>query len=353
MLGNILLVVAALFLIGLISVTASPMPGGDRGVGYAFAMFVCGAGFFVFSGLLAWNMGANHCLDWLGEQRNWLLFFGWLAFVLGTMASAVFKAEWHAGEFPQFLRWLSQAQAAIWLPLLMFVPALWLLNFGKTAPEVPVFVQVSIKTGFLMSVLMLGGLVFGYFRATAQQTARRQSFQKEQNDEQHNKHIAWIAQQKPTDPIVNILSLTGRFHDADVRDSAIAKVKSHPDWEAELIRLLNETEWDSQVYQFIDGNRVDHPELFVEPIKTSIRRVAGEIKKRIKGANDLQNWHFEHFSLERLFRAMDEQFMLPGADYRPAVLELRKALDTPKPERFEKVKFSVTPLVDDWLKKHP
>jgi hypothetical protein len=195
-------------------------------------------------------MGANHCLDWLGEQRNWLLIFGWLAFALGTMASAVFKGEWHAGEFPQFLRWLSQAQAAIWLPLLMFVPAFWLLNFGKTAPEVPAFVQIPIKTGFVVSVLMLGGLVFGYFRATAQQTARIQNFQKEQNDEQHNKHIAWIAQQKPTDPIVNILSLTGRFHDADVRDSAIAKVKSHPDWEAELIRLLNETE--------LSGNEVKH-----------------------------------------------------------------------------------------------
>jgi hypothetical protein len=176
---------------------------------------------------------------------------------------------------------------------------------------------------------------------------------KAQNDELNESHLKWIAEQKPTDPIVNILSLTGRFHDSPVRDSAIAKVKSHPDWEAELIRLLSETEFDTEVYQFIDGNKVDHPEQFVEPINRSIRRVAGEVKASIKDSNNLQDWHFEHLGLPRLFRAIEEQFMLPGADYRPAVQALRKALDTPKPERFEKVKFTVTPLVDDWLKKHP
>jgi hypothetical protein len=352
MLGNILFAISVFFLFGFLNVTSSPMPGGDRGVGYALMMIICGGGFFVSTGLLAWKLGANHCFDWLGERSRVLLLLGWFAFAISTMGSALFKTEWHAGEFPQYLQWLSQAQAAIWLPLLVLLPAFGLLNFGKAAPEVPYFIQIPIKIGFSISVLMLLGLVFGYFQATSKQAAYQLTEQKNRTDNQHNEHINYISEQKPDDPILNILALTGRFHDADVRELAVAKVKSHADWEAELIRLLNDTEWQSEVYQFIDGNQVDHPELFVEPIKKSIRRCAKKIRDDIKDSNNLQDWHFEHLSIERLFRAIDEQFSLPGADYRPTVMELRTALDTPKPERFKKVRFALTSVVDDWLKKH-
>lgn len=356
MAGNFLFILITLLLFGLISITASPIPSGDRGMGAGIFLFLCAAGFLLLTGLLAWNLGSRNCFDWVKMadiSRNGLVFIGWIAFSASTVASAAFKIEWHDGEFPQYLRWLSQAQAAIWLPLLVLVPAFILLNFEREAGYVSDFVKIPMMTGFMLSVLMGLGLLFGLFRANMQQQAAKIEYTKKQNDEQHDKHLAWIAEQKPTDPIVNILSLTGRFHDRDVRDSAVAKVKSHPDWEAELIRLLSETEFDSQVYSFIDGNQVEHPEQFVEPINRSIHRIAGEIKSRIKDSNNLQDWHFEHFSLERLFRAIDEQFSLPGADYRPAVRELREALDTPRPERFKDVKFTVTPLVDNWLKKHP
>lgn len=356
MLGNFLIILIVFTLVGLLSVTASPIPSGDSGMGAGLMIFFCGAGFFLLTGLLTWNLHSNHCFDWIkmpSHQRNLVVFLGWFTFSAATFASAIFKIEWHEGEFPSYLRWLSQAQAAVWLPLLLLIPAFMLLNFERAIEVVPDYVKIPMMTGFLLSILMGLGLLFGWFRANSQQQVAIVEYKKNKNDEQHDKNLAWIAEQKPTDPIVNILALTGRFHDRDVRDSAIAKVKSHPDWEAELIRLLSETEFDTQVYQFIDGNRVEHPALFVEPINHSIRRVAGEIKNRIKDSNNLQDWHFDHFSLERLFRAIDEQFLLPGADYRPAVQALRKALDTPKPERFAKVKFTLTPLVDDWLKKHP
>jgi hypothetical protein len=356
MLGNFLLLLITLSLISLLSVTATPMPGGDRGMGYALALFFCGACFLVLTGLLTWNLSANNGFDWLpvsGVQRNGLVFVGWLAFAMATAASALFKTEWHDGEFPQFLRWLSQAQAAFWLPLLILMPAAFLLNAGREPGQAPDWVKIPMMTGFILSLLMGAGLLFGWMRVNILQNAAKIEYAKNRDDEQLNNHLTSIAQHKPTDPLVNILALTGRFHDATVRDSAVAKLKLRPDWEAELIRLLTETEWDTEVYHFIDGNKVEHPELFVEPINRSIRRVAGEIKQQIADANDLQPWHFEHFSIPRLFRAIDEQFLVPGADYRPAVQELRNALDTPKPERFKKVKFTLTPLVDEWLKKHP
>lgn len=356
MLGNFLLVFAALFLWGLFHITSKPAPGGDQGVGYAFMLFICGAGFAVFTGLLALNLGWRNSFDWLPVGvggRNGLIFLGWVAFVVATFASALFRSEWHAGELLQFLKWLADARAVIWLPVLVFVPVFLLLNMERQAGTAPGFVKIPLLAGMAVSVFMCAGVAFGWFRASAQQAAARVESERQWNDKIHNEHLEFVAAQKPDDPIVNILSLTGRFHDADVREAAIEKVKSHPDWEDELIRLLNETEWYSEVYQFIDGNRVEHPERFVEPLNRSIRRMAEQVRKSIKNSNNLQDWHFEHLSLPRLFRAIDEQFVLPGADYRPAMLELRRAFDTPKPERFKDVRFTVVPLVDEWLKKHP
>ncbi|HEX5624370.1 MAG TPA: hypothetical protein VFX48_00020 [Saprospiraceae bacterium] len=355
MLGNILILLTILFLIGLVSVSASPLPSGDRGVGAAFMFFICGIGFAILSGLLTWNMSSNQCFDWVnlkGLDRGWWILLGWLAFASATFASAMFRMEWHAGEFPIFLRWLAQSYSVIWLPLLMLIPALILLNGERQAGLAPGYVKFPMIVGFSLSLVIGVTLVLGLLRGSIQQSAAKAEYYKNQNDDLRSQHLSQIAEHKTSDPIINMLPFTGRFHDSDIRDSAIAKVKSHPDWEAEMIRLLSETEWYSEVYQFIDGNKVDHPELFVEPIKKSILQMADQIRSTIKNANNLQDWHFEHFSLDRLFRAIDEQFSLPGADYRPAVMELRKALDTPKPERFKDVKFNVTKKVDDWLKKH-
>lgn len=356
MLGNILLAFLTLSLLALIQLTSSPAPGGDRGVGYAFAMILYGGALALFSGLLAWYAGKNGLFNWAplaSQNRNLLIFTGWLAFFFAVAFSAMFRSEWHPGELPQFLKWLADALAAVWLPVLVLVPLAVLINSEKQAATPELWVKIPFLLGMGICALIGLALLFGWFRASARQNAEQADYQQQREQSQHQQHLDQIAAHQPDDPLVNILSLTGRYHDAEVRNAAVEKVKSRPDWEAELIRLLNDTEWQSYVYQFIDGNAVPHPELFVEPIKRSIRRTAAEIRSRITGSNNLQDWHFEHFGIERLLRAIDEQFSkVPGADFRPAMLELRAALDTPKPERFQKVQFTTTPIVDDWLKKN-
>lgn len=356
MLGNILLFFLALCLFGLFQITSSPAPGGDRGVGYAFAIIFCGGGLAVFSGLLAWYLGRNGMFNWaplVPNNRNLLIFAGWVAFLCSVFFSAVFRNEWHPGEFPQWLKWIADSIAVIWLPLLVLLPVAVLINSEKQAAAPDLWVKIPFLIGMGITLLIGAGLLFGWFRASAKENAARTEYYQQREQSQHQQHLDQIAAHQPEDPLVNILSLTGRYHDPEVRNAAVEKVKSRPDWEAELIRLLNETEWQSSVYQFIDGNKVPHPELFVEPINRSIRRTAEAIRNSIKDSNNLQEWHFEHFSIERLFRAIDEQFSkVPSADFKPAVLELRAALDTPKPERFEKVQFTTTKVVDAWLKKH-
>ena len=54
----------------------------------------------------------------------------------------------------------------------------------------------------------------------------------------------------------------------------------------------------------------------------------------------------------RLLRAIDEQFLNKGVDFRPAVMKLQDALNTTPPERFKDVHFSDISRVKDWLKRH-
>ncbi len=168
MVGNLLLFPVVLFLIGLLYITASPAPSGDYGVGYSLMFVLFGGGFVVFTALLTWNLTRNNCFDWIqmrSSERNLLVFFGWLAFIFATFLSASLRTAEPEAGIPSFLYWLSQAYAAYWLPLLMLVPAVLLLNYGRAAGVAPDFIKIPIKTGFLLSVSIGLGALFAMFRS--------------------------------------------------------------------------------------------------------------------------------------------------------------------------------------------
>ncbi len=332
--GNLLLFVVAIFLSGLLYYTASPMPSGDRGVGYSFMLLIFGGGFLVVSGLLTWNLAATHRLDWLpalGGFRGWLVFFGWLAFFATVLFGSMFKTEWHQGELPEFLRWLAMARVASWLPVLMLGSAFWLLNFGEGGEaSPPMFVKVSMKIGFVVCCVMAFGLLLGMLG------------------------IRFGSSEKPPQPLDSILRLTAAVQDSEVRRQAIADLKSRGNWENELWYRLKSKEQHSDVYFFLDGNRVPNPAIFVEPIKEDLRSMASEIRKRIGLGEWMEGWYFESYHIEECLRAIDLQFSdVEGGDFREAVRELRAALGTPQPEPSGNVQFAVTQVVDDWLKRHP
>ena len=356
MLGYFFYTLTGLIVIGFSIFNASkPSLRGEYAMGYGLGLAFGGLAFTLSSLILTFIVGRKNGFDWVSSQsfsRNLLVAIGWLCVAAATFACAAFKWEWHEGEFPQFLRWLAKSNGQTWIPLLMLVPYYFLLNIEMRASVSPNMYKIPLILAFALSSIMVLGLLFGWLRATAQQQATRAEQRSEDDKRLHDEHLSFIAEQKPTDAMVNLMPLSGRFHDEDVRSAAVAKVKEKPDWEDKLLELLDNEHYHTEVYSFIDGNKVEHPEKFLEPLNRSILRLANEIHNRIKHTNNLQDWHFEHFGIERLFRALEEQFLNKGMDFRPAVLKLQKALQTTPPERFKDVRFTVTPVVDNWLKKH-
>jgi len=330
--GNFLLFITVIFMAGLLYYTAAPAPRGDYGVGYSLMLLIFGGGFFIFSGLLTWNLAATQRLDWLpapGGFRNGLILFGWLAFALTVLFGSLFKSEWHPGELPQFLRWLALAQVSFWLPLLMLAPVLWLNSPEKSGETIPpALVQLPVKIGFGISCMMAAGLLMGMLGIRFGNGVK-------------------------AEPLEQVLRLTAAVQDSAVRQAALADLKSRPGWEDQVYHLANDRDACSTVYLFLECNRVPHPERYVEPIKQDLRRRAAEIRKRLQKDGFTEEWCFDAYRIKECLGAIDFQFStVEGGDFRAEVRELRDALDTKQSASAHNVQFRLTPVVEEWLKKH-
>ena len=60
--------------------------------------------------------------------------------------------------------------------------------------------------------------------------------------------------------LVFLLVFTGDNQPDEIKNRAVAKVKTHPQWESELIRLI-QTEWAPEPFQFLAFNDVENPSL--------------------------------------------------------------------------------------------
>ncbi|MCL6260083.1 hypothetical protein M3O96_13360 [Aquiflexum sp. TKW24L] len=349
--GKLSFVLALAFYIGLLFLNyPKPNLGGDSAMGYALGLAFLGFGFALssiglFVGLASVGVFGNFVQDpfW----RNLLAVILCIAFGITVFFSAALKWD-NITEAVSFSPWLANMNSLIWFPLLIFIPSFLVLFLGKEPSFAPVRIFFSI--GFLFSLVFTIGMLVDWLVYQSKQQKEMISQIQTRDKEQYDTFMREIADLDSTQSILGILPLTGRYHEAEIREAAVAKIKSRPDWESELIGILV-SEFNYQyAYDFLDGNSVDHPALFTEPVRLSILQMAADIRMAIPNADNLQDWTFDHFGIERLLRVVDGQLAGQGMDFYPAILEVRKALDTSPPEQYKGVKYSVTPVLDKWLK---
>lgn len=369
MLGNILFVITLIFFGGLANLLQKPMPGGDYGVGYAYAFLFLGAGFIISTGLLAWNMNVNHCFDWVLHYRNLLVFVGWAAFTATTFWSLEYHTKWNESAFSQFMRWFALSKVYIWLPLLVFGSCLYLINAQRVAGFPPSWVKMSTQVGFSVS-LLIGLCIFGTFgKIWVMKSIEKIQLNSTWRTERQEEYKATL------DKIINyndttinwLLKFVTPEMDKQLRENAIAKIKTYPTWEDEMIAILTQkdlaTKWayddDSHyVYAFLDGNRVEHREKFIQPIKYSLKVFA------IRAENDLDDpfkrelWSL---NLESFCRVLESQFKDSAKEFKPGMLKLQKVLAAEYPERksekhikwYDKTVKAYRLAVKNWLDANP
>ena len=350
--GNLFLVLASLVYLGLnLSSLGKQAPrGGDSLMGYAWGNILL---YLVLLGCLlvatvaiAWKGG----FDWISPAkgtRYLLVALGLVTPVLTAALCALYRYE--NGPVPGLLRAMS-GFAPVLIPLVLIAAGFVLLNPGLRA-AVPIAAYRWPLAGVLaLGVLGLGAAVFGWVAQANANAARR--FERQQSDEaryQQN-HLNDIDSCDVSKHMTRILVFTDANHDAIVRERAVAKVKTHPKWQEELVYWL-ENKGALEVFTFLASNDVDDKNLFVQPVNTGVLSVAAWIERRIREASHPSHLYADQFvwDVERMLRSVDK-FEGLGQDYRPAVRAVRAALNTAS--EHEKPKFTAIALLDAWLKKH-
>ena len=348
--GNLLLIISFIIFLGLNTGSlAKAPPGGDAGVGYAWSILFLNGAFFIVMILAALIIGAKGGFEWVAEKKSsrfWIVTICLMCILITIMLSSLFRHE--AGAVP-VLR--SFAAFVPWLfPLVMIAAGFILVN-----PSVRTSIPLAVYKWPLLIIAVLGvlgctsALIAQFITSTRQKAAAIREY-REQGDSNHQRMLAEIDSCDVTKNMVFILVFTGDNQDPDIRENSVAKVKTNPQWQQELIRLL-QTDWAPEPLQFLASNPVDDPEFFLEPVKEGVLIQARLIRQSIRNASHPSHFYEGQFTweVERVLRTVD-RFKGKGVDYVPAVKELRSAFN--EPSEFDKPKWRAVKMVEEWLSKN-
>jgi len=344
--GNILIGVATLIYFGLLGlIYRSHSDSGQVGVGRGWMLILGNFGFVLCLTIVTGIIGSKGGFSWVasdGGLRFVLVLVGFILIMVGTVLVLLGES---LRDLPPFVTRVLNFAPAV-LPLLVLASAGILLNDGwrSTWPELAFKLPLAIALAF--GVFAVGLLL----RQGARKAAERIQAESDAQKQIHQNYHDNIDSCDVTKEIISILGYTDANHYPDVREHALAKIKSHPDWQEELLKQIK-TDGAPKVYTFLASNEVDDKEIFTEAVREGLLVQAKLIREGIrKAAYPSQLTADEFFwQVQRALRTADK-FAGLGTDYRPAVEEIRKALD--EPSNIEKPKFRCTALLDDWLKKH-
>lgn len=349
-LGNILLLIACLIVFALnTGALAKAPPGGDAGVGYAWSLIILNLAFVIVMILATILIGLKDGFDWVSPTRStriWVVSLTLVA-VLFTVAMSIMSRH-EGGPVPALIKVYSHF-VPVAIPLVMIAAGFILLNkpLRGNIPA-PVYIWPLV----IVAILGVTGAASGVIGFITQSNRNRAAIIdgiRRDNDENHQRMLADIDSNDVMKDMVFILVFTGDNQDPEIRARSVAKVKTHPQWQQELIRIL-ETDWAPEALQFLASNDVDDPSLFLEPVRTGVLTQARLIRESIRNASHSSHFYPEQFTweVERVLRTVD-RFAGKGVDYTPAVREVREAFN--ESSEFEKPKWHCLSMLDKWLAK--
>lgn len=344
--GNFALIVASIIYLALTYGTLfkNPPKGGDAVVGYAW-MLIMGGGvislcLLVTTGMLAWS-GKLEWVNQVPQKRNFLILVGIVMIVVGYM---FFLFGEYPGDLPVFLRSIVRGIPVILPPMLIFASAV-LLNTEAGSGH-PMAYKIPIFTG-------LGAGIIAFIFIISFRIQRDLAIAKDRidfNDKIHNDHLNNIEKTDVSKDMVFLLVYTDSNHPDDVRQKALAKIKSRADWQEELAARLG-NDWAPEVFTFLASNEVPDRSLFVDAVKSGVYTQARLIREGIENCRDVYDCYQGRFlyEVDRVLRTVDK-FKSSENSFVAEVQSMHRALQ--QTTDFKKPKFDALKLVENWLSKN-
>lgn len=348
-LGNAVLFLASLLFFALTSaVYKTPPKGGDAVMGYLWGMIFINLAFWICINVASGIIMSRDGFDWMPVSkpaRAWIIFGGLFIVCLVITLSALFRHEPNGGLLRALGTFLPVTGAAI-----LVVTGFILMNDG---------LRIQIPVGIYKWPLAgLGGLsiigLAAFLASLVAEESRNQRARVQQQvtfvDENQKRILSEIDSCNVSKDIYAILVFTGRNQPDTIRNRAVAKIRSNPQWEQELLRLM-ETYNVEGVFQFLSSNDVDHPDIFVEPVNRGILMQASLIRESIRRSSHPSHFYPELFlwETERVIWTVDK-FKGGQVDYLPAMKELRAAIN--EPSEYKKIKLRCAERLDQWISEN-
>lgn len=344
--GNICLSVAALVSGTLItSVVGYRPPIGGAGGAEAFPIWILllHIALLCSLGIAAFVIVAHGGFDWIPLHRlgQYLLLGVCVLLAVFTSLMSAFMTN-DSGNVPTWIAVLLR-YGYIFIPIVL-VAAGFMLNNSFLREAVPAALyQWPLAAVLGLSLITAGA---GIWDGLHEKSARETDMAYENSPNIKAMRLQEIESADINEQMVRILEFARSVYPAEVREKAVAKIKSHPRWQQEIILLL-ETERARIAIPFLAAYDVEDPKTFAEPVRKGLLTVAADIRHDIQGSlpSQISKDLFSEY-VDCALRVA-EKFDGNGVDYLPAVREIRAALDEPTGGRH--VGFDCIPVLDAWL----
>lgn len=354
-LGNIFLLFATFIYVFILSFAYGDKPpqSGDAAGGYAMGTILFELAFLGCMVIAAVAVGWAGGFDWIssGKSAKWgIAFLGLLTIIFVAALATLFKFE---PVGPWSVRYLTGVVPAVF-PAVLLLSAAVLLNapIREIIPTAAYKIPLLIIFGISL-LTCLAGLVE---LMVWQQQRATQQIQQMQSDEEryHLERLADVARADAMDTngLINILVFTDGNHRPELREKALEKIKSNPNWQQVLVEALKSPNAPT-VFTFLASNAVDDKALFAEPVSEGILNFADGIRRNIRQCSHPSHFYADQFAwdIDRMLATV-ENFKDTGVDYLPAMREVRAALDEPSdPPGLKQVEFKAASTLDWWIKQ--
>lgn len=287
--------------------------------------------------------------DWLPLNRGpryFLVVLSGVALLIVTLFSFLGKVE-HAGQLPwaalPFRIWATYV-----FPLVAMAFAFLVLNPGAGARiPAPVF-RVPFAVISVASLLACAGMLVQWFVSSRQQQIARVERAIEADNERDRKILAEVKEMDPTNNFTQLLGFSNRFENETIRQLAIEKARSHPQFIEALAGVLTNY-YAEKGLVYLDACDVTEAEMkaLAEPVRAAIVVLT---KAAEDSVDRTHTFYPEQFDWDtRIILSVADKFRGSGVDYVPAIRAFRAALDGPRGKTFA---FKARPTLDAWLAQH-
>jgi hypothetical protein len=244
------------------------------------------------------------------------------------------------------IRWLGLVNGVA-TPLVLMATAAVLLNENLKMSISPALVKWALTAVLGLNSLVLATMIFGTL------ASRVISFLPRPSGQLDDFQLGMLAHIDTCDASKGITSLfiySGNNQPRQIREKAVLKIKSKPDWQEDLYKTL-EGDGVDEAFRFLIANDVDDKPRFAKGVYQGVLSQARLIRENLRRCSHPSHVYDGKFIFE-VRNCLDavEKFKDQGVDFKPAVQELRAALD--QRIAYDNPNPSCKRVLDKWLKKH-